>query len=159
MESRTCRTCKNEKPLTEFYPCHQGKRIGLCKECSKAQTRAYKKANPEKRKQYEARDRDNGGRERNRKWLQERRKRIPPKRYPVDKAKNRIWSAAKKAVDKAIKNGKLVRPDTCEQCGESGIPIEAAHSDYSQPLLVRWLCRPCHRTWDWYEPKTHVVQD
>lgn len=53
-----------------------------------------------------------------------------------------------------LKSGKLVRPDTCENCGTTGVKITAAHSDYSQPLLIRWLCWPCHRRWDVASPKT-----
>lgn len=63
-----------------------------------------------------------------------------------------VW-AARQAVRTAIKRGELIRPATCEQCGRSGLQIEAAHYDYDQPLNVRWLCRRCHRTWDAAEPK------
>lgn len=47
------------------------------------------------------------------------------------------------------------RPQSCEECGKiPPIPnrelgerseIEAHHKDYSKPLLIEWLCRPCHR--------------
>lgn len=60
--------------------------------------------------------------------------------------------SAGEAVRRAIKTGRLVRPDHCEQCAGPG-PIEAAHADYSRPLHVRWLCRSCHRRWDAAEPK------
>lgn len=59
---------------------------------------------------------------------------------------------ASAAVSRAIKRGDLVRPDACSCCGEVAY-IEAAHVDYSQPLLVVWLCRSCHRRWDRDEPK------
>jgi hypothetical protein len=58
-------------------------------------------------------------------------------------------------VRRAIAKGELERPNTCEECGRQR-PIEAAHSNYARPLDVRWLCRPCHRTWDKREPKTKV---
>ena len=66
----------------------------------------------------------------------------------------RIMSRAHSAVASAIKQGKLTRPTTCEQCGTTGTAIEAAHADYSRRLDVRWLCRRCHRRWDRLEPKT-----
>jgi len=54
---------------------------------------------------------------------------------------------------RAIAKGIVERPDTCEECGRQR-PIEAAHINYARPFDVRWLCRPCHRTWDKREPKT-----
>jgi len=42
----------------------------------------------------------------------------------------------------AIKNGLLVR-QPCEQCGNP--KTHAHHEDYSQPLLVAWLCSRHHR--------------
>lgn len=49
----------------------------------------------------------------------------------------RAW----RAVQQAVKTGKLVR-QPCETC--EATPAEAHHPDYSKPLEVRWLCRPCH---------------
>lgn len=45
------------------------------------------------------------------------------------------------AVEAAIANGSLVRKP-CEKCGSTR--VDAHHDDYSQPLLVRWLCRGHH---------------
>ena len=47
-------------------------------------------------------------------------------------------------VAKAIREGVLIRADRCECCREY-IKTEGHHDDYSKPLVVRWLCRPCHR--------------
>jgi hypothetical protein len=51
--------------------------------------------------------------------------------------------AARIAVAKALRHGRLVRPDKCQKCPSLG-PLEAHHPDYSRPLDVEWLCRPCH---------------
>jgi transposase-like protein len=63
----------------------------------------------------------------------------------------------KSAMDtatRAIRLGKLVRPDKCEQCrndpGTNTLGrtlLHAHHDDYSRPLDVRWLCQQCHFEW------------
>lgn len=65
----------------------------------------------------------------------------------------RIVVNAGYAVREAVKAGRLVRPSTCEECSATDRRIDAAHHDYSQPLDVRWLCKPCHGRWDRAEPK------
>ncbi|BFH15900.1 hypothetical protein J6TS7_23550 [Paenibacillus dendritiformis] len=59
---------------------------------------------------------------------------------------------ARSSVYRAISSGKLYRPSKCEWCGTECKP-EAAHYDYSKPLEVKWLCKPCHAKWDYQEPK------
>ena len=51
---------------------------------------------------------------------------------------------ARQAVKYAVHIGELKRSVFCEGCG---LPAEtqAHHPDYSKPLEVIWLCRPCHR--------------
>lgn len=56
---------------------------------------------------------------------------------------------ARKLARNAEKMGKLVRPDTCEQCGSGG-RINGHHPDYDQPLLIEWLCGRCHEQADRY---------
>jgi ribosomal protein S27AE len=41
----------------------------------------------------------------------------------------------------AVGAGK-VKKQPCGNCGE--VKTEAHHDDYSKPLDVRWLCKPCH---------------
>lgn len=57
------------------------------------------------------------------------------------------------SVRRAVANGRLVKPAECSECSTAGVEIQAAHSDYSKPLDVRWLCRSCHTRWDHAEPK------
>lgn len=62
---------------------------------------------------------------------------------------------ARHAVYNAIRSGQLVRPDTCEECGET-YPTQSGragiqahhHKGYDHPLDVKWLCIPCHRDAD-----------
>lgn len=56
-------------------------------------------------------------------------------------------------LEQAIEDGRVVRSDVCEQCGQSGkmkdgrTTIQAHHDDYNEPLDVRWLCQRCHHEW------------
>jgi len=48
-------------------------------------------------------------------------------------------------VNRAIKNGALIKPSVCENCGKKDCRLEGHHEDYSMPLEVVWLCYTCHR--------------
>ena len=58
-----------------------------------------------------------------------------------------IYRPAHTAVLKAIKDGRLIRPYHCEQCGKQNRIIYAHHDDYNKFLEVRWLCSRCHHHW------------
>ncbi len=75
---------------------------------------------------------------------------VPAVRFPFQWAwrlRNPDKTAAHQAVKKAIRAGTLVR-GACEDADQgpctSG-PVEAHHPDYSQPLMVVWLCRGHHK--------------
>jgi hypothetical protein len=51
--------------------------------------------------------------------------------------------AARKTLAKAVRYGRIVRPDACQKCGAI-TEIHGHHPDYSKPLEVEWLCRSCH---------------
>lgn len=39
----------------------------------------------------------------------------------------------------------LLKPKPCEDCSSEKVEkVEKHHADYSKPLDVTWLCRPCH---------------
>lgn len=44
----------------------------------------------------------------------------------------------------AIRDGSLVRPENCEQCGKLCV-VHGHHYDYTKWISVRWLCCKCHR--------------
>lgn len=56
---------------------------------------------------------------------------------------------AHSAVHRAIKSGRLVRPTSCPECGNSKMRIEAHHHKGYAPefaLDVVFLCTSCHRS-------------
>lgn len=66
-----------------------------------------------------------------------------PYLYQSKATKRRAYSE----YGRALKEGRLVRPDACSRCGGDGDgkAIEGHHHDYTKPLDVEWLCRSCHR--------------
>jgi SOS-response transcriptional repressor LexA len=50
---------------------------------------------------------------------------------------------ARAAIGSALRSGKMSKPSVCSKCEGVGI-IQAHHPNYSQPLVVEWLCRDCH---------------
>lgn len=61
-------------------------------------------------------------------------------RYAND-PEHRRKHRARVAVRKAVLRGTLSKAP-CEGCG--AVKVQAHHDDYSQPLVVRWMCRKCH---------------
>ena len=51
--------------------------------------------------------------------------------------------AARLLLNGSVRRGDITRPDRCSRCGDVK-RVEGHHRDYSRPLEVEWLCRPCH---------------
>ena len=51
--------------------------------------------------------------------------------------------SARMLVSNALFSGKILKPDKCSICGETGV-IQGHHEDYSKPLEVIWACTLCH---------------
>ena len=123
----SCVRCSTEKEPTEFYDSDR-----TCKECRKRRVRENRR---QKIDYYRAHDRV--------------RSALPHraelrKRVSIEwKATNPDHRRAQVALGNALRDGKVVRPDECEGCGQAA-RIEAHHHDYSKPLVVVWLCKPCH---------------
>lgn len=47
------------------------------------------------------------------------------------------------AAHNKANRAELITPQCCEGCGQDKA-LEKHHPDYSKPLLVVWLCKPCH---------------
>lgn len=57
---------------------------------------------------------------------------------------NKIAISCHQKVERAIKNGVLIKPKLCSNCNRK-TKLHAHHDDYSKPLEVLWLCGSCHR--------------
>lgn len=78
-----------------------------------------------------------------RQWV----KRNPDKKYFERSYKyqrnNPVKRSARNAVYYALKKGKIIKPEACENCNDI-VKLEADHHDYTKKLDVRWFCKPCH---------------
>ena len=59
------------------------------------------------------------------------------------KSENPEKRAAHVILGNRIRDGYIVKPDTCQDCGAGGT-IHGHHHDYAKPLDVEWLCPLCH---------------
>lgn len=51
---------------------------------------------------------------------------------------------ARCVVARALKTGKLIKPNACQYKRCSNTEIYAHHVDYNHPLAVEWYCRKHH---------------
>ena len=132
-KSKECFKCKTIKPLESFYKHSQmaDGHVNKCKECNKNDVTTNRNKNIKKVREY---DRARGK---------------IPERIKANVEVNRAWRAedsrrnlAHTAVSKAIRNGTLVRQPRV-RCAEA--KAIAHHEDYDHPLIVMWLCQPCHK--------------
>ena len=65
---------------------------------------------------------------------------------PEELAFKKKQKKAHRAVENAVRNGTLHKPDCCSACGErkSSRELHGHHHDYDKPLDVEWICRTCH---------------
>lgn len=59
------------------------------------------------------------------------------------KKRNPHKAAAHTLVLWACRTGIIKKSQTCEECG-AHVKTQGHHEDYSKPLQVVWLCKPCH---------------
>lgn len=126
---KTCFKCGAEKPRTEFYrhPEMADGLLGKCKDCTKSDMRIDRHTKPRVR-EYD------------------RQRASLPHRAALRARVTKEWRQKHqdraKAHQMASRAG-LTAPTSCEGCGLKK-RLEKHHSDYSKPLLVVWLCKPCH---------------
>lgn len=147
---KTCRICKVEKPLSDFYKKSDMRdgHFNNCKDCHNARSSAWAKANKdrvnernrERSKTQEHKDR------RKKQYTSERGRQIAREAVRRYRKKRPMIDVAHRFVKFALEKGLLARPGKCSEC-ESNERIEAHHDDYTKPDVVRWLCKNCHETW------------
>ena len=133
--TKKCFKCSKEKDLGEFYKHKEMNdgHLGKCKECAKLDATNHRNNNIDKIRAY---DRDRASLSHRKKLASVIRKRYR-KRYP-------LRSAANSMVSRAVRDGRITKPNKCEACADSS-RIYGHHRDYYKPLEVMWLCQPCHK--------------
>lgn len=131
--AKSCIRCGIEKELSEFYHHKQmaDGHLSVCKSCVRHRVRDRYESKRAEVSQYE--------RNRNR---SEKRRAYAAERQRKYRTNNPLKTAARAAVGRAIRNGRLAKMP-CVRCGSER--SQAHHSDYSKPLDVEWLCFRCHR--------------
>ena len=134
MSTKTCFKCNKEKPIEDFYAVSTmaDGHLNKCKECTILDVKSRTILSSEYVRRYDA----------------ERAKR--PERIAYSTQHTRKWRTdnpekykAQNALNNALRDGKIDRPEQCEICGKTK-KLQAHHYDYSLPLDVIWLCAECH---------------
>ncbi len=116
---------------------------GTCKECHRAIIREWKRSNREKVRGYDKKYKESHKKEAN-EYKKEWHKKNPGKKTEygrVYRDRHPDKYIAHQAVKYALREGQLIK----QPCGCGCVEVEAHHEDYSKPLEVVWICRPCHR--------------
>lgn len=144
-----CKGCGLEKDPSLFYTSNKSK----CKECVKLAVSQNREENKEYYMQYD-RNRPNQV-ERNQRNIERVNKGYsedPEFRQKIQDTK-KAWAdrnqdkrRAQYTCKNAVRDGKLVKSESCEHCGTSEKQIQGHHWSYLPEhwLDVIWLCTSCH---------------
>lgn len=150
-DSKICFKCNVEKPLSDFYKHKQmaDGHLNKCKECNKQDVRVNRDKNIDYYLEYDKARASNPNRvEARLKYSQTEEGRLVARKAKSKwAASNVIKRAASQMVNNAIRDGKLVKLNKCECCGQLDVKTHGHHDDYAYPLIVRWLCSKCHTKW------------
>jgi hypothetical protein len=150
MAEKICFKCNHSKPTSEFYAnSRMGDGLfGKCKECTKADVKNNRELKADYYREFDA----------NRAMLPHRiaaRAKYQKTEQGIkcaNKAKgmwielNPIKRLAHHALNNAVRDGKLIKPKSCQQCSKTG-RIHGHHCDYAKVFDVLWLCPACHMKW------------
>jgi len=130
-----CSSCVEIKDSKQFNK-NRSKPNGLQDQCRKCQNKSCRKYNTSKK-----------GAES--KYLYGKKYRLTDSakqsaKRSMNKYKNALLS--RYLFSRAIIEKRIERVDVCELCASTN-KVQGHHSDYDQPLNVRWLCPKCHSEW------------
>lgn len=125
---RQCTQCHQAKADDAFY-CYGEKTYQPCRMCHAAKVRSHRAKSPRPREYDRERAQTAARKKRNREVVINWRKNNPEK-Y---KAQTRL--------NNALRDGRIAK-EPCLLCGSTH--VHAHHEDYSQPLMVIWLCPRHH---------------
>ena len=144
-----CIKCDKYQPESEYYrSTMRANGTGECKSCTRARVISNRNENLDYYKKYDKSRANLPHRVQARKEYAQteqgqkalaRGSAAHYYRYP-----NR--SAARSAVNNAVRDGRLFKPSQCEGCNDE-TTLHGHHCDYNKPLDVMWLCNPCHKQW------------
>ena len=128
MVMRTCSGCGTTKAESDFYVSSSMR----CKECVKSTVKARRLKKLDEVRAYDRARAELPHRRVNavnvtRAWRRRHRERM----------------AAHNAAQRAQAKGVIAQVTQCEHCGAVRL-LNKHHHDYSKPLMVVWLCKPCH---------------
>ena len=148
---KVCTKCKLEFPLSDFYKQKNGPqgRTSECKKCRRIRSSLYAAGHLEQRAENSRKHSEN---------LLKRRKLFKDLARQLNlstikeegfeeykrKCEDNIKKQCRLYLNTAIANGYIVKPNSCEECGQFHHMIHGHHFDYSKPLNVMWLCPTCH---------------
>jgi hypothetical protein len=133
---KACRQCGHQREWSNFHR-NRNSRDGLdtrCKPCKAPVELAYREKHAERKRQA----------------AKEWRVKYPDRVAAHQREREAKWPEKHKARGKVkdlVRRGKIVKPTTCPRCETEGVlavDMHAHHHDYSKPLEVEWICRPCH---------------
>lgn len=130
---KKCFKCGEVKSLSEFYKHKQmaDGHLNKCKDCNKKDVIENRKNNVDYYREY---DKARGSRQ-TVEYQRNYRNQFPMK------------YAAHRLVSNSLRDGRLSKPENCQECGIFHEHIHGHHDDYALPLIVRWICPPCHKAW------------
>jgi hypothetical protein len=154
MERKKCSVCDEYKTLENFLSRKNSKcgYYAACRSCTRSQQATWRKS-PAGREygrlysiEYRARKPEKQ-RDANRKWRQSDHGREYMRRNAEEfRINNPQKKRAQNEVAKAVKDGRMTRPESCVSCGTQCKPSGHHRLGYARQhwFDVQWLCRSCH---------------